>query len=57
VPDIKRDERHQRGEPVAMIDFVATLFDRAAQAAQGDRGVEIVRVGVELIEQIKKIGR
>ena len=47
---IQCDERHQRREPVAMIDVIAVFEARTAQIY---RGIEVVRVGIELIEQIE----
>ena len=54
--DIERDERHQRRKPVAMIDVIA-FFRGRVRTAQRDRRVEVVRIRVELVEQVEEIAR
>src|SRR6185312_13246554 len=45
---VAHDESHERGEPVAMVDFAVAPLQRN----KSDRRVEIVTIGVELVEQI-----
>ncbi len=48
---IDGDERHHRREPVAFPDRLAG----GVQSVERDRRVEVVRIGVELVEQVHEV--
>ena len=50
---IDGNEGHQRRQAVAMVDGFVALVERL----EVDRGVQVVRIGVELVEQVHEIRR
>ena len=48
---VTHDKSHERREPIAMVDLAIAKLQRY----QGNRCVEIVTIGVELVEQVHEV--